>query len=118
MQWAERVGRAGLMNWIFMPHFVHNTYINTYMRQLLVCFHRGWLWLDRPYSVDVDLIAMIMGLPKEEGDPTLYLAQKNTTRMKQKYKLQLPNKGFLIGTIEDASMCFPYGSSLVSCYTR
>ena len=48
MQWAEGVGHIGLLNLLFMPHFGHSLYINTYVRHLMVCFHQGFLWLDRP----------------------------------------------------------------------
>ena len=53
----------------------------------------------RPYCYD-------NGSAKEGDDPAPYLAQKNTTKMKQKYNLQCVDRGFLIGPIEDANVRF------------
>ena len=51
MQWAEGVVHIGLINLLFMPHFSHSLQASTYMKEMLVCFHRGFLWLDRPYRL-------------------------------------------------------------------
>ena len=48
MEWAKGVSRVGLMNLLFMPHFGHSLQMVTYVKQLLVLFHRGCMWLDRP----------------------------------------------------------------------
>ena len=87
-KWAKGLATAGLTNMMFMPHFGHSIQVNTYMKQLLVFFHGGYLWLDQPYPVDIDLIARITGLPNEEKDLMLYLSKHNTKTIKQKDNLQ------------------------------
>ena len=73
MEWANGVDSVGLLNLLVMSHFGHNVQVTTYVKQLLLCFQRGCLWLDRPYPIDIKLIYSIMGLPKTRGDPTPYL---------------------------------------------
>ena len=88
MKLATGLDQVGLMNLLFMSHFKHNLQANTYVKELLFCFHRGFLWLDRLYPVDVELISSITGLTKKGHDPASYLHQnRDTTKMKQKYKL-------------------------------
>ena len=81
MQWANGVTNVGLMDLLFKPHFSHSSQVNTYMKQLLVCFHRGCLWLDQPYPIDVELISSIIGFLKKGKDPTPYLNRKDTARI-------------------------------------
>ena len=82
MEWAEGFYHVGLINLLFMPHFSHSLQVNTYVKKLLVCFHRGFLWLDRPYPVDIKLILVITGLPNKGDDPVPYLAKKDTNQIK------------------------------------
>ena len=53
-----------------------------YVKQLMACFHRRCMWLDRPYSIDVELISSIIGLQNQGDNPVPYLAQKDTTHIK------------------------------------
>ena len=88
-----------------MPHFGHSGPVGMYVKQLLVCFHGGYLWLDKPYKVTVDLILDVTGLPWKGLDPTIYLHNDgeniDKTGMKTKYQLIHDEKGFLINSIED-----------------
>ena len=72
MKWATSIDQARLMNLLFMPHFGHSLQVNTYVKQLLVYFHKGCLWLDQPYPLDIELISSIIGLPKKGNDPAPY----------------------------------------------
>ena len=74
MDWAEGFGHLGLMNLLFMPHFGHILQFHTYVKHLLVFFHRGFLWLDKQYPIDAELISVITGLPNKGDDPAPYLA--------------------------------------------
>ena len=67
---------------LFMPHFSHSVQVNTYVKELLVLFHKGFLWLDRPYPVDAELISRIIGLPNEGNDLVPYLAKKDIKPIK------------------------------------
>ena len=83
------------------------------MKKLLVCFHRGYLWLDLPYSVNAEIISVIKGLPNEGDDPAPYLDKKDTTQIKQKYNLCHAKRGFLIDPINNASDFF--AMRILSC---
>ena len=73
----------------------------------MVCFHGGYLWLDRPYVVDVEIILTITGLPHQGHDPAPYLfPNRDTMNMKQKYDLQHANRGFLISSITNNTVRF------------
>ena len=89
-----------------MPHFGHTTEVNTCVKQLLVCFHGGCLWLKRNILVDVELITSITGLPLAGVDPMPFFTRKDqdatlTNRMKEKYNLSRDKRGFSIASIND-----------------
>ena len=64
--------------------------------------------------MDFELISSIMGLPCQGDDPTLYLhANRDTTKMKQKYDLQCIGRGFLISPIVDNMVSFAV--KILSC---
>ena len=68
--WASGLDKYGLLGLINMPHFGRLNEAHVCVKQLLVCFHGGTLWLTTPIPVIVDLIASITGLPKAGEDPT------------------------------------------------
>ena len=71
-----------------MPHFGRNKQETTYVRQILVYFHGGYLWLKTPYAVDVELIGSITSLLHQGHDPMPYLhTNRDTTKIKEKYDL-------------------------------
>ena len=57
--------------------------VNDYVKQLLVYFHGRCLWLDRKISMDMELIASIIGLALVGVDPTPFFIRKDqdTTSM-------------------------------------
>ena len=55
---------------LYVPHFGYNTPINNYVKQLLVFFHDGVLRMGTPIPVDIELIAIIRGLPFTRKNPT------------------------------------------------
>ena len=66
--------------------------------------------LKKAYSVDFKLIAMITSLPMAGMDHAPYLLKYQETMMiekvKDKYDLVRANKGFLISSINDYTVCF------------
>jgi hypothetical protein len=50
--------------------------VNNCVKQLLAVLHGGFLWLDEPVSIDVELISFITGLPSNGEKPTQYLDDK------------------------------------------
>ena len=91
-----------------MPHFGRSGPIGMYVKQFLVCFHGGYLWLNKPYEVMVDLILAIIGLSRNGIDPTLYLNNEGEKiekiDTKVKYHLDHGGNGFLISSIEDSAL--------------
>ena len=107
MEWDRGVESVRLVNLLLMPHFGRSKQVSTYVWQLLVCFYGGYLWIDKPYIVDVELISSITGLPHQGHDPAPYLCMnKDTMNMKEKYDLQHANRGFCISSITENIMRF------------
>ena len=55
--------------------------MNACVKQLLVSFHGGFLWLDKKKYVDVELIAAITGLPLAGIDPTSFFKKDQDTML-------------------------------------
>ena len=89
-----------------MPHFGCTTEVDACVKQLLVCFHGGFLWHDRKILVDIELIASITGLPLAGVDLASFFTgkDKDTTLvkiMKEKYNLLRDTRGFNISSINN-----------------
>ena len=88
-----------------MPHFGRTTPVGMYVKQLLVCFHGGYLRLDKSYDITVKLVSAIIGLPRQGIDPALCLHKEgeklDKNDMKSKYQLGHDGKGFLLSSIND-----------------
>ena len=82
MDSAEGLACVGLTNMLFMPYFGYSVQVNMYAKKLLVSFHRGCLWLDQPYPMDVEFISRITSLPNEGDNPMPYLAKKDVKPIK------------------------------------
>ena len=63
MEWDRGLDQSSILSLLYMLHFGTNIAINTCVKNLLVLFHGGFLCLGNPISVDVELIAVITGLP-------------------------------------------------------
>jgi hypothetical protein len=73
--------------------------------------HGGYMWLDRPISIDTDLITRITGLPTQGEDPTLMFADKKIDRalseaMKQKFHTVRGVHGLDVPSICDPTIIF------------
>ena len=104
IEWARGLHKYGLLSLMDMPHFGLIVEVNTCVKQLLVYFHGGCLWINKKISVDVDLKAWIVGLPLTGVDPTPFSTGKDqdttlTNRMKEKYNLSRDKRGFSIASI-------------------
>ena len=66
------------------------------------------MWLDKPYSVDVDLISVITGLQRAGTDTVSILGKDKDpaliTKVKNKYDLDRANRGFLVSSINDPAV--------------
>ena len=88
-KWVEGLATSSLTNMLFLPHFSHSVQASTYVNQLLVCAHRGYLFLDQPNPITVELIARITGLPSGGKDLLPYLVKHKTQDIKRKYNLRI-----------------------------
>ena len=63
LEYACGLEQSDLLNLLLMPHFGRSEPVGMYVKQLLVCFHGGYIWMNKPYEVMTDLISAITGLP-------------------------------------------------------
>jgi hypothetical protein len=75
-QWIVGLYNTGIMNLLEIPHFGRGKDVNNCVKQLLALVHGGILWMDRPVSIDVYLIAKIIGFPTDGENPEQYLDDK------------------------------------------
>ena len=66
-----------LLGLTHMPHFGHTTEANACVKELLACFHGGYLWLDTPVLVTVELISQLTRFPMKGDDPSQYFCGKD-----------------------------------------
>jgi hypothetical protein len=64
------------MNLLEIPHFGRGKDVNACVKKLLERVHGGFLWMDRPIPIDVDLIVKITGMPTDGVKPEQYLDDK------------------------------------------
>ena len=88
-----------------MLHFNQSVSINVCVKQLLVSFHGGFLWINKKVSVDVELIAVVTGLPLPGIESASYFKKYQDTmletKMKDTYNFSRDTIGFLINSIND-----------------
>jgi hypothetical protein len=97
------------MNLLEIPHFGRGKDVNACVKQLLALVHGGILWMDRPVSIDVDLIAEITGFPTDGENPEQYLDDKTKEKslaeeMKKKYGTERGSRGMIINRISEPTM--------------
>ena len=54
--WTMDIARSTILNVMKIPHFGRHQEVNTCIKILFSCFHRGYMWLDRCITVDPTLI--------------------------------------------------------------
>lgn len=79
-KWALGLELSGITNLPDIPHFGHSMYITICVKTLLSCVHGGYLWLDPPVLIDVELINRITGLPMVGEDPAPLFAYKRSDK--------------------------------------
>jgi hypothetical protein len=88
--WVTRLQKEGILNLFDIPNFGWSQEINACVNMLPICVHKGYMWLDIPISIDIDLIVCITGLPSQREDPCLLFFDKKNEktvaeRMKEKF---------------------------------
>ena len=93
-----------------MLHFGWINEANACVKQLLACFHGGYLWLDEPVAFTVELISEIMGIPKHGPDPSQYIWGKDNERklemtLKKGYARERDGRAYRIDSVNDHAVC-------------
>ena len=89
-------------------HFHHTPITIFVIRQLLCLVHDGYLWLEEPIPITVELIHRISRLPYKGRDPTEIDGRRSdlalTEAMKTKYTLEKKKCGYAIASIKERGM--------------
>jgi hypothetical protein len=110
-QWVEGLENKGIINLLEIPHFGRRKHVNNYIKKLLEVLHGGFVWLEEPVSINVELIEFIIGLPSNGDNPTHYLDEKTkekalTEEMKKTYGIE---RGSCKTIIKHGSLTQPPG---------
>lgn len=105
-QWITGLYNSDIMNLLGIPHFSRGRDVKVCVKQLLACVHVGFLWMDRPVSIDVKLIAKLIGLLTDEVKPEKYLDEKIKEKsiveeVKETFGTDRGNRGMIIRNIND-----------------
>ena len=85
--------------------------MNAMVKVLLLCMHRGHLWLDHRVDITIDLIHQIIGLSKNGVDPAAHFVGKDqdkklAARLIKKYNLTRGGWAYDVVYIEDKPLWF------------
>jgi hypothetical protein len=88
-----------------IPHFGRGKEVNNCVKQLMAVLHGGFLWMEEPVSIDVELIAFITGLSSMGESPMQYLDDKTKEKslaeeMKKTYGTERGSRGIIIKRIK------------------
>jgi hypothetical protein len=91
----------GILNFLGIPHLGRGKYVNSCVKKLLVVLHGGFLWLDKPVSIDVELISFITGLTSNGENLAQYMDDKRKKKalmeeMKKNYGTERGSHGIII----------------------
>jgi len=78
--WNEEIVRYTILNVMKVSHFNIHHEVNACVKILLLCYHAGYLWLDRCMTVDPTLIHIIIGLSMQGPDPYKFYPGKAADR--------------------------------------
>jgi hypothetical protein len=95
-----------ILNLLEISHFGRSVEININVKLFLRYIHGGFLWLDRPVSIETQLIMWIIGLPLAWEDPlplftNKYKEKSLAEKMKDKYDTHRGARGLDISSIKD-----------------
>jgi hypothetical protein len=107
-QWATKLANKKILNLLDIPHFVRGHDVNNYVKKLMAVTHGGYIWVEDLVSIDIEIIAYIIGLPSWGENPTQYLDDKTKEKelveeMKKTYGTEIRSHIIIIKHISDAS---------------
>jgi hypothetical protein len=97
-----------MLNLVQIPHFGRGKEVNKCIKNLMGILHGGFLWLEEPISIDVELISFITGLSSMGESHVQYLDDKKKAKslveeMNKTYNTERGSRGILIKIINDTS---------------
>ncbi len=109
-KWLRGVVKVELLHLLWVLHFHHAPITIFVIKQQLYLVHDGYLWLDEPIPITVDLIHRIFRLPCKGKDLATIAEGKGNDlalaeAMKMKYKLEKKKRGYAISIIKDKGVC-------------
>jgi hypothetical protein len=118
LQWETGLEKTGILGLVDLPHFGRGQHATACVKQLLAVMHGGDIWLDKLISIDVELIANIIGFPSQGMDPTQFLDDKAREKvlaeeMKKKYGTDRGTRGIIIKRINDVAT--QLGTKILAC---
>jgi hypothetical protein len=93
-----------------IPHFGRHHEVNACVKLLLLCYHGGYLWLNRHITVDPTLIHMITGMSMQGPYPQDFYPGKAADRtLAQKIKdiygdVKKGTRGYKVSSIQSGAV--------------
>jgi hypothetical protein len=110
-EWETGLEKIGILNLLEISHFGRSAKVNICVKILLRCIHEGFLCLDRPMSIDTQLIVWTTGFPLAREDPLPLFTDKYkdkslVDKMKDKYDRHRGACSLEIASINDDTISF------------
>jgi hypothetical protein len=107
-QWETRLANTGILNLLDIPHFGKGHVVKNHVKKLMAVTHGGYLLMEDPISIDVEIIAFIIGVPSRGENPMKYLDDKTKEKvlveeMKKTYGTERGSCRIIIKCINDAA---------------
>jgi hypothetical protein len=109
--WIKELKQSTILNMMKIPHFGRHQEVNACIKLLLSCYHKGYLWLDRCFTMDLALIHLITGLSMQGPDPQQFYPGKTSDRslaqgIKEDYgNVENGKRGYKVASIQDGTVC-------------
>jgi hypothetical protein len=75
-QWVSELAKASILVLLEISHFGRAQDVTNCVKQLMEVTHGGYLWVEVPISIDVEIITYITGPPSRGETPVQYLDEK------------------------------------------
>lgn len=103
-KWLRGVEKAGLLNFLWVPHYHRAPLTIFVIKQLLCMVHDGCLCLEEPIPITDHLIHRITQLPCKREDPANISNGKSddlaiVEAMKEKFNQEKKERGYVISSI-------------------
>jgi hypothetical protein len=91
-----------------IPHFGRGKEVKNCIKKLIAALHGGFLWMEQPISIDLEMIALITRLSSMGENPTKYLDDKTKEKtlaeeMKRTYETESFLCNIIIKRISDVT---------------